>query len=247
MSIEGRYQAVLERIDAAAERSGRQAEDITLVTVTKTWPAETVVAAYQAGMRQFGENRAEELVGKRPAVETALGPDSGISWHAIGALQSRKTNLVADAADVFHALDRTKIANRLSRRLVENGRSESKPLPVFVEVNLSGEASKSGLDCRDWEASGEQKQALQQMARLVIDLPGLVPLGLMTMAPWLAEEDVIRSVFRRMRELAQWLQDAEPDGQWSKLSMGMTDDFEIAIEEGATHIRVGRAIFGPRL
>jgi uncharacterized pyridoxal phosphate-containing UPF0001 family protein len=85
------------------------------------------------------------------------------------------------------------------------------------------------------------------MARLVVELPGLVPLGLMTMAPWQVEEDVIRSVFRRLRELSQWLQNAEPEGQWSKLSMGMTDDFEIAIEEGATHIRVGRAIFGPRL
>ncbi|HSG15835.1 MAG TPA: YggS family pyridoxal phosphate-dependent enzyme [Anaerolineae bacterium] len=247
MSIERRYQAVLERITAAAQRSGRQAEDITLVTVTKTWPAETVVAAHRAGMRHFGENRAEELSRKLPAVEAALGPDSGISWHAIGALQSRKTNLVADTADVFHALDRAKIANRLSRRLVENGRGDVNPLLVFVEVNLSGEATKSGLDCRDWEASAEQKLTLQQMARLVVELPGLVPLGLMTMAPWQVEEDVIRSVFRRLRELSQWLQNAEPEGQWSKLSMGMTDDFEIAIEEGATHIRVGRAIFGPRL
>ena len=246
MGIEERYQTVIKRIEAAAERSGRLADDITLVTVTKTWPAETVLAAYGAGMRHFGENRAEELVGKRPAVEAALGPDCGIRWHAIGALQSRKSNLVADSADVFHALDRAKIASRLSRRLVENGRSETKPLPVFVEVNLSGEATKSGLDCTNWETSDEQKQALQQMARQVVDLPGLVPQGLMTMAPWQVEEDVIRSVFRRMRALARWLQDAEPDGQWSNLSMGMTDDFEIAIEEGATHIRVGRAIFGPR-
>jgi pyridoxal phosphate enzyme (YggS family) len=246
MGIEERYQAIMNRITAAADRACRPAADITLVAVTKTWPAETVVAAQQAGMRHFGENRAEELTAKRPAVEAALGAEAGIVWHAIGALQSRKTTQIADAADVFHALDRAKVANRLSRRLVENGRAESRSLPVFIEVNLSGEASKSGLDCSDWEAMAEQRQALRQMAGLVQELPGLVPLGLMTMAPWQVEDEVIRTVFRRTRQLAQWLQDAEPDGRWSSLSMGMTDDFEIAIEEGATHIRVGRAIFGAR-
>lgn len=246
MGIEERYQAVLERVAAAADRACRPADDISLVAVTKTWSAETVAAAHRVGMRHFGENRAGELTEKRPAVESILGQDSGIVWHAIGALQSRKTNMIADAADVFHALDRAKIANRLSRRLVENGRAETNPLPVFIEVNLSGEESKQGLDCNDWEGSAGQRQALQQMAKLVLELPGLVPLGLMTMAPWQVEEEVIRRVFRRTRQLAQWLQDAEPDGNWSGLSMGMTDDFEIAIEEGATHIRVGRAIFGPR-
>jgi pyridoxal phosphate enzyme (YggS family) len=246
MSMEERYQSVLERVAAAADRACRPAADITLVAVTKTWPAETVVAAQQSGMRHFGENRAEELVEKRPAVEAALGPESGIVWHAIGALQSRKTNQVADAADVFHALDRAKVARRLSQRLLENGRAETNPLPVFIEVNLSGEASKSGLDCSDWETVAEQRQALRQLAGLVLELPGLVPLGLMTMAPWQVEENEIRLVFRRARQLSQWLQDAETEGHWSGLSMGMTDDFEIAIEEGATHLRVGRAIFGPR-
>lgn len=236
----------MDRIAAAADRACRLTTDITLVAVTKTWPAETVVAAQRAGMRHFGENRAEELAEKRPAVEAALGPDADIDWHAIGALQSRKTNMVADAADVFHALERAKVARRLSRRLVENGRAVTRPLPVFIEVNLSGEASKSGLNCSEWESSTEQRQALRKLAGLVQDLPGLVPVGLMTMAPWQVEEEIIRRVFQRTRQLAQWLQDAEPDGQWSSLSMGMTDDFEIAIEEGATHLRVGRAIFGPR-
>jgi hypothetical protein len=130
--------------------------------------------------------------------------------------------------------------------LVENGRAVTRPLPVFIEVNLSGESSKSGLDCSDWESLEEQRQALRKMASLVQELPGLIPVGLMTMAPWQVEEEVIRRVFRRTRQLAQWLQDAEPDAQWSGLSMGMTDDYEIAIEEGATHVRIGRAIFGPR-
>jgi pyridoxal phosphate enzyme (YggS family) len=246
MSIEQRYQVVLERIEAAAVRASRPASEITLVSVTKTWPAETVLAAHQAGMRDFGENRAEELVEKRPLVEEALGPEAAISWHAIGALQSRKTTMIADTADVFHALDRSKIAQRLSKRLVENGRAETKPLPVFLEVNLSGELSKSGVDCSDWEALAEQRQRLRQLAEMVQQLPGLVPLGLMTMAPWQVEEEVIRGVFRRTRQLAHWLQDVAPDGHWTALSMGMTDDFEIAIEEGATHVRVGRALFGPR-
>ena len=246
MGINERYQAVLDRIATAAARVERQPGDITLVAVTKTWPAETVVAATEAGMRHFGENRAEELAEKRPAVEAAVGRDAGIVWNAIGPLQSRKTNLVADAADVFHALDRAKVANRLSRRLVENRRAETNPLPVFVEVNLSGEASKSGLDCTDWESSAGQRQALSEMAGLVEELPGLEPLGLMTMAPWMVEEEIIRTVFRRTRQLAMWLQEARPGSRWTGLSMGMTDDFEIAIEEGATHVRVGRAIFGPR-
>jgi PLP dependent protein len=246
MDIEQRYRDVLDRIQAAAVRADRRADEITLVSVTKTWPAETVLAAQQAGMRHFGENRAEELVEKRPIVEAALGPDANLTWHAIGALQSRKTNLIADAADVFHALDRSKIAQRLSRRLVENGRAETAPLTVFIEVNLSGEASKSGLDCSDWEALAEQRQALQRLAEFVQQMPGLAPLGLMTMAPWQVEDEVVRSVFRRTRQLADWLQDAVQDGEWTGLSMGMTDDFEIAIEEGATHVRVGRAIFGPR-
>ena len=220
MGIKERYTTIADRIAVAAERSGRSPGDITLVAVTKTWPAETVVATYQAGMRHFGENRVEELAEKRPAVEAALGTESGIVWHAIGALQSRKTNLAADGADVFHALDRAKIAKRLSRRLVETGRSETDPLPVFIEVNLSGEASKAGLDCSQWESSDEQRQTLRRMARLAAELPGLAPQGLMTMAPWQVEDEVIRQVFRRTRELAQWLQDAEPEGQWSRLSMG---------------------------
>lgn len=232
---------------AAAARAGRRADEITLVSVTKTWPAEMVLEAYQAGIRHVGENRAEELSAKRREVEARLPKPVGIVWHAIGTLQSRKTSFVADQADVFHALDRVKVARRLSKRLVENGRSEKRPLPVFLEVNISGEGSKFGIDCNRWEDSGEQREGLLIMAKAVADLPGLVPQGLMTMAPWHAEEGTIRSVFKRTRRLAEWLKGNDVESPWSKLSMGMTDDFEIAIEEGATHVRVGRAIFGPRV
>jgi len=241
-----RYQAVAERVAQAARRAGRNPDEITLVSVTKTWPVEVLLAAYTVGIRDFGENRAEELADKRLEIENRLGTKNGIVWHQIGDLQSRKTTLVADHADVFHALDRMKIANRLSNRLVENGRAPSNPLPVFLEVNVSGEGSKAGFDCSQWEDDANQRENLRKAAVATAELSGLKPVGLMTMAPWDAPEDVIRLVFRRTRKLAEWLQTAVPQANWTALSMGMTDDFEIAIEEGATHVRIGRAIFGAR-
>jgi pyridoxal phosphate enzyme (YggS family) len=152
-TLETRYQDVLQTIQHHAQQANRSPDDITLVAVTKTWPVETILAAYSAGMRHFGENRADELAEKRPLVEATLGPNSGIVWHFIGTLQSRQTNPIADYADVFHALDRLKIAHRLSNRLVENGRAPTRPLPTFLEVNISGEMSKSGVNCVEWENS----------------------------------------------------------------------------------------------
>lgn len=246
MDITTRLAQVKFRIDEAARKAGRQPEDIELVAVTKTWPAPVVLAAFEAGQRDFGENRAEELAYKRAEVEEFLGDETGISWHAIGALQSRKTVAIADRATLFHALDRQKIAQRLSNRLVENGRAEVNPLQVFIEVNVSGEMSKAGIDCRNWEQDGQQRDSLLAMANQVNQLPGLSSQGLMTMAPWQVEEKVVRKIFRRTRLLAEWLQANCPTSEWSRLSMGMTDDFEVAIAEGATHVRVGRAIFGTR-
>lgn len=241
--IAERYAAVQERIAAAAQRAGRSADEITLVAVTKTWPAEVVVAAYQAGMRHFGENRAEELAKKRPLVTAALGNPDDITWHLIGTLQSRKTGLAAEHADVFHALDRPKIARRLSGEREELNRP---PLPIFLEVNLSGETTKSGFAGFNWESDATQRENLRTHLIETLAWPGLAVAGLMTMAPWDVEPEIIRAVFRRTRELAQWLQTAVPESNLPYLSMGMTDDFEIAIEEGATHVRVGRAIFGER-
>lgn len=247
MDMKEGFGEVRDRVALAAKRASRQPNEVTIVAVTKTWPAEIVVAAYNAGMRHFGENRAEELDEKRPLVEAELGPKSGIHWHAIGALQSRKTKFVAENADTFHALDRLKIANRLSNHIMENEPDQEKALRVFIEVNVSGEASKAGLDCNQWEDDETQREKLLNLARTTAELPGLVPVGLMTMAPWQVEESVIRRVFERTRRLSEWLQGQLPESEWTQLSMGMSDDFEIAIEEGATHIRVGRAIFGPRI
>lgn len=243
-----RVTAVHQRITSAAARVGRDPADITLVAVTKTWPPETVLAAYAAGLRHFGENRAEELAEKRPYLESHLGANSGVIWHLIGTLQSRKTSLAADHADVFHALDRLKIAHRLARDLAANGRAANPQfsLPIFLEVNVSGEETKSGFDCTRWETDEGQTAVLRAAAAEVITLPGLALAGLMTMAPWDAPPEEVRTVFRRTRQLAARLQTDLALPTSLQLSMGMTDDFEIAIEEGATHVRVGRAIFGER-
>lgn len=242
VELKERHEAVMERIAAAVARRERGGVDVTLIAVTKTWPAELVIAAYEAGMRHFGENRPEELAAKRPIVEAALGRDSGAVWHLIGPVQSRKAELAAAHADVFHALDREKIARKLADNLAPTGRD----LPSFIEVNISGEASKLGIDLREWEKNATQRQQLRKLIQTAATLPGLLVVGLMTMAPWDAEEPVIREVFRRTRLLGDWLQYEEPALGLINLSMGMTDDFEIAIEEGATHVRVGRALFGER-
>jgi len=240
--IRERREAVMARIAAAAARGGRAADEVTLVAVTKTWPAGLVIAAHAAGLRHFGENRAEELAEKRPVVAAALGPEAAVTWHLIGTLQSRKTDLAAAHADVFHALDREKIARRLAADLAEAGRV----LPAFVEVNLSGETTKSGLALTHWEEDATQRAALRTMISGLLARPALPPLGLMTMAPWDAPAEEIRAVFQRCRLLADWLAAELYDAPPPALSMGMTDDFEIAIEEGATHVRVGRALFGER-
>jgi hypothetical protein len=246
-TLETRYHDVLQTIQQTAQQANRSPDEITLVAVTKTWPVETILAAYAAGMRHFGENRAEELAEKRPLVEAELGPDSGIVWHFIGTLQSRKTNLVADFADVFHALDRLKIATRLSKQLRENGKAQTHQLPIFLELNISGEMSKSGVNATDWENSATQRQEIRTFGETVAKLPGLSLQGFMTMAPWEAEPDFIGTVFKRTRLLAEWLQEAMGLERPLALSMGMTDDYQLAIAEGATHVRVGRAIFGERL
>lgn len=240
-AIKERLQHIQDRIAAAAARAGRDPAGITLVGVSKTWPVADLLAAYEAGLRHFGENRPEELAEKRPAIEAVLGPDSGLTWHHIGTVQSRKTNLVATHADYFHALDRLKIAQRLAAQ-----RPAGKPLPVLIEVNISGEASKAGFACQEWEANGSQREMLVTAIQTIRELPNLELRGLMTMAPWDVPEAQIRAVFCRTRELATWLNETIPDLALSDLSMGMSGDFEVAIEEGATLVRVGSAIFGYR-
>ncbi|MFN2136466.1 MAG: YggS family pyridoxal phosphate-dependent enzyme [Candidatus Promineifilaceae bacterium] len=240
--IKAHLAAVQERIDNAARRTGRDPKAITLVAVTKTWPVELLPDAHAAGIRIIGENRAEELAEKREFLAASYPELDDFAWHQIGTLQSRKTKLTAEYADYFHALDRLKVASRLSAQAETFGRD----LPVLLEVNLSGELAKSGFLADKWEEDATQRADLRIIIQKVAAFSHLRLKGLMTMAPWNVDEALIRSVFQRTRMLRDWLQNELPGLALPELSMGMTDDFEIAIEEGATMVRIGRAIFGER-
>ncbi|MBN1976655.1 MAG: YggS family pyridoxal phosphate-dependent enzyme [Anaerolineae bacterium] len=233
---------VQERIAQAALRSGREPTDVTLIAITKTHPAESIVAAYQAGVRHFGENRVEEGAAKMPAVHAAIdGPRP--KWHMVGHVQSRKAPGVVEGFDYIHSVDRLKIAQRLSRFAQEAGRK----LPALLECNVSGEESKFGFDLQGWEQDVTRKKTFFTAVEEMLTLPGLAIQGLMTMAPFVPDPETVRPVFTSLRRLLDTLQERLPWGDWRHLSMGMSDDFEVAVEEGATLVRIGRAIFGARL
>ncbi len=221
---------VHRRIAAAAARAGRDPQTITLVAVSKTKPMAAIAAAYHAGQRDFGENRLEELWSKVEAAKQ-LGLHE-IRWHLIGTIQSRKTDQAVGPFALIHSIDRDKIAQRLSR----DAEAAHCVLSVLLEVNVSGEASKHGF----------QPAALLSTARELLALPGIRVEGVMTMAPLVDEAEAARPVFRRLHQLREELRIRYPASQWPHLSMGMTNDFEVAIEEGATLVRIGSAIFGTR-
>lgn len=217
---------------AAAGRAGRDPAAITLVAVSKTHPAQAVQAAYSLGMRHFGENRVEEALPKIAAVQAWLAqqPDAQpITWHLVGHVQSRKAAAAIGPFGLIHSVDRIKIARRLSDQAQARGLQQA----ILLEVNVAGEASKFGFGAQEVDA------ALAEITAL----PGLRVAGLMTLAPIVEEPEQARPVFRRLRSLAAAL---VPQSLGIELSMGMTDDFEVAIEEGATLVRIGRAIFGER-
>lgn len=234
-SVEVSLQSVQERIRAAAGRVGRDPVEITLVAVTKTQSPAVIQVAYDLGLRDFGENRVGEA-------ETKVGDLPGDStWHMIGHIQSRKAGRVRSLFHVVHSVDSVKLARRLDRL----GQEEQPPLPIFLECNVSGEESKYGFEASRWQQDAAQRAALWAAVGEVISLPHLKVRGLMTMAPIVADPEQARPVFVALRRLRDALAAAYPQSGWPCLSMGMTDDFEVAIEEGATHIRVGRAIFEP--
>lgn len=222
---------VQQRMADAATRAGRDAAEITLVAVSKTHPFEAIQAALAAGQQDFGENRIEELWEKVERAQT-LGLGDRIRWHMIGTIQSRKTKQVVGPFVLVHSVDRVKIAHRLSR----DAQAAGHVMSVLLEVNVSGEASKHGF----------RPEALLAALPELAQLPGIRIRGLMTMAPFVDDEAVLRRVFRDTRLLRDRARDANPDLELSQLSMGMSHDFEIAIEEGATIVRVGTAIFGSR-
>jgi pyridoxal phosphate enzyme (YggS family) len=220
------------RITGAAERAGRDPATVTLIAVSKTHPAETVAAAAALGLRDFGENRIEEAAPKVAAL-------SDLRWHMIGHVQSRKAREVAQTGFVLvHSVESLKLAERLSRFASETGRVQ----PILLECNVSGEANKSGFEAHD----PELWPALLETFGAIAALPGVTVRGLMTMAPLGTDHETARPIFRRLWELRAAAHAALPQVEWAELSMGMTDDFEGAIAEGATLVRVGRAIFGER-
>jgi pyridoxal phosphate enzyme (YggS family) len=218
---------IRERIEMAARRAGRRAEEITLIGVSKTHPAEAIRAAYAGGLRDFGENRVQEWEGKRGG----LG-DLEAKWHLIGHLQSNKA---ARAAGLFHFVDSVDdfgLAQRLDRA---RGDAGGVKLRVLLEVRVAEEETKSGVGVTE----------LPELAERVTTLPALQLGGLMCIPPFLEDAAQVRPYFRRLRELRDQL--ASRLGlPLPVLSMGMSHDFEVAIEEGATEVRVGTALFGPR-
>jgi hypothetical protein len=239
--IEQNLAQVRERMAEAALRAGRDPAAVTLVAVSKTFPVAYAVEAYHCGVRDLGENRVGEGMEKIPAVNAELdGPPP--TWHMIGHIQSRKARDVPPYFDYVHSVDRLKIARRLSRYAQEAGRT----LPVLLECNVSGEESKYGFDLADWRTQQKKRQRFFDAVEAMRELPGISIRGLMTMAPFVDDEQIIRPVFTGLRALQETVRERFPDIDWQHLSMGMTDDFEIAIEEGSTMVRIGRAIFGAR-
>jgi len=239
--VAARLRQVRERIAEAALRAGRDPAAARLVAVTKARPPEAVLAAWVCGQRDFGENRAEEGAAKISQVEANL-EGAHPTWHMIGHIQRRKARLVVAHFDYVHSVDRTALAQKLSRLAVEAGRE----LPILLECNVSGEASKGGFAVAGWERDAVARASFFAEVETLLALPGLRVEGLMTMAPIAEDPESVRPVFASLRGLRDALREQFPQGAWPHLSMGMTDDFEVAVEEGATLVRIGRAIFGEK-
>ncbi len=220
-TIAGRLEAVRLRIASSCLRGGRSPDEVTLVAVTKGFPPEAVREAAAAGLRHFGENRVQEARAKLPFLRD-LSPRA--TWHMVGHLQTNKVKTALDLFDIIHSVDSLRLAEAISRRAPQPDR-----VPVLLEVNVAADPAKYGFS----------PQELPHQAEAIRRLPGLDLRGLMTVTPMTDDPEQVRPVFRSLRQLARSLNLPE-------LSMGMTDDFEPAVEEGATIVRIGRAIFGER-
>ncbi|MCR4441145.1 MAG: YggS family pyridoxal phosphate-dependent enzyme [Peptococcaceae bacterium] len=217
-----------EEIYEACRRSGRKPDEVVLVAVSKSHPVETIRKAYDLGQRVFGENRVQELLKKQPE----LPPD--MEWHLVGTLQRNKVKQVIDKVSLIHSVDSLPLAKEISRQAVLKGKTAH----VLLQVNIAEEASKHGFLQKELAAAVKE----------INDLPGIKIKGLMTIAPITRNPQEVRPVFRRLRELAGEMKALGlPDLEMDELSMGMSDDFQVAVEEGATLVRIGSRIFGPRV
>ncbi len=226
MELQQRLHEIQDRIAQAATRSGRSPQDITLLAVTKTFPRLVLQEAYELGLRTFGENRVQEAI---PKIEDL---PADIQWHLIGQLQTNKINKVLGKFALIQSVDSLKLAQAFSGRL--DGRTQE----ILLEVNTSGEAAKSGVT---------PEKALEE-ARAIVQLPGLELRGLMTVGPLTQDSNLQREAFKKLKGLFEELK-AKGVGreEFSILSMGMSGDFEMAIEEGSTLVRIGSALFGSRV
>jgi PLP dependent protein len=226
-------EGVRGRIERAAQEAGRNPQDVRLIVVTKTHSAEVVRLLAGAGVAYIGESYVEEAL---PKIEQTR--DLGIEWHMIGHVQSRKARQVVDHFHYLHSLDRLKLARGLERRI----ESSVPKLPVLLECNVSGEETKHG-----WNAWDEDRwEGILPEIEEVLKFPKIEVRGLMTMAPFYDDPDLARPYFRKLRGLRDFLALQFPENSWNELSMGMSGDFEAAILEGATWVRVGSAILGER-
>lgn len=222
-SLRERYEQLLSRIERAALRAGRKREDVTLIAVTKVFPASAIRAAYELGLRDFGENYVRELERKLPETRDL----AGVRFHLIGHLQSNKARRAVEAFSAIQTVDSARLARRLDEALA--ALSPDRTMQVMLEVKLSPEETKSGAD----------PDELPALVEAVRSCPRLSLTGLMTMPPFSDEPEASRPYFQKLRELAAAC-------NLPHLSMGMSQDFEVAIEEGATCVRIGTALFGAR-
>ena len=226
-AVAANLEEIRRRIEAAARRAGRDPASVTLVGVSKTMPPEPVREAIDAGLRDLGENRVQEAREKIPALP------SGLRWHLVGHLQANKANLAARLFQVIHSVDSADLLDRIDRAAAREGR----PIDLLVQVDLAGEATKSGIPESELDgvlqAAGGCRNAIVK--------------GLMILPPYDPDPEKSRGWFRRLREIRDRARPRHPGLRLDDLSMGMTEDFEVAIEEGATLVRVGRALFGERI
>lgn len=233
-SIERNFCQVQETIEAAARSVGREAQSIKLVVATKGHALESILAVIQAGAQHLGENYAEEGAEKI----LACSDYQHINWHMIGHIQSRKARIVCQYYDCVHSLDSFKLASRLDKFAGKQGRK----LPVLLECNVSAEESKHGFPA--WDETAWEK--LLPGIDSILAYPNLNLQGLMTMAPYFPDPEQSRPFYKKLRKLGDFLQKHLPQAAWIEYSMGMSADYSIAIQEGATLVRVGTAIMGER-
>lgn len=226
MEVCQRLESILERIQRACERAGRNPKEVKLLGASKTVPPEKIREFYSCGLKVFGENRVQEFLKKYETLQ-----DLEIEWHFIGYLQTNKVKYLINKVVLIHSLDRKALADEIQKRAQSAGITQD----VLIEVNLGGEETKAGIE----------PENLKELFEYTLSLPNLRVLGLMCIPPYLENPQEVRPYFRKLRELKEELE-KEFSLKLPHLSMGMSHDFEVAIEEGATIVRIGTALFGER-